>query len=299
MEDEAPSIPESVRIGSVSYLNAKPLVFGLGEDVLFRHPSSLAEDFFNERIDVALLPIFSVLGRTDIAVVDGVAIASLGAVYSVILASRTDVIRKIHLDPASRTSVHLLKVICRRFLQIDPEFCSEDSEDCDARLLIGDQAIRFRQTQGAEWRIADLGEMWTRFTGLPFVYAVWAIRENVPNARDIAEKLRETGKRGLESLSKIIETLPEDQRDFAREYLNGYIRYSLGDQEKEAIRRFAGYLRDLKLLGSEQELRYLGSGRAACMPIFPARAASRFCLNGTVSTSRLPSRGCVQKKRAR
>ncbi|MEO8207029.1 MAG: menaquinone biosynthesis protein [Chthoniobacterales bacterium] len=252
------NVLESLHIGAVSYLNAKPLVFHISGDVVFKHPSLLSEDFSARKLDVALLPIFSILGRSDVTIVDGISISSRGSVYSVILAHRGNEasIKKIHLDPASRTSTHLLQVICRQFLRIEPEF-SGDPAGCDAQLLIGDQAIQFRKEHKEGWQFIDLGEEWTQYTGLPFVYAVWAIQAKSEDAPVIASALREIKAQGLKSLSEIIEALPHDQQKFAHEYLNGFIRYGLGKPEKEAIRLFTKYLMEQNFLKEAKELSYV------------------------------------------
>ncbi|MEO6052898.1 MAG: menaquinone biosynthesis protein [Chthoniobacterales bacterium] len=252
------SILDSLHIGAVSYLNAKPLVFHIGGDVVFKHPSLLSADFSEGKLDIALLPIFSILGRSDVTVVDGISISSRGSVYSVILAHRGNElsIKKIHLDPASRTSTHLLQVICRQFLRIEPEF-SSDPADCDAQLLIGDQAIQFRKEHKEGWQFIDLGEEWTQYTGLPFVYAVWAIQTKNSDTVAIANALREIKAQGVKSIPEIIAALPQDQRKFANEYLNRFIRYGLGEQEKEAIRLFTKYLKEQKFLEQERELSYV------------------------------------------
>jgi chorismate dehydratase len=258
MEDESLNVLKSLRIGSVPYLNARPLIHDLGKDIVLKHPSLLSVDFSEQRLDAALLPIFSILGHSDIMVVDGVSISSRGSVYSVILAYRGSMasIRKIHLDPASCTSNHLLQVVCRQFLRMEAEF-SNDPADCDAQLLIGDQAIQFRKEHKTDWHFLDLGEEWTQYTGLPFVYAVWAIHAKKENIPAIAEALRESKARGISALPEIINALPQDQRKFAREYLNGFIRYGLGEQEKAAVLLFTKYLREQGLLESVNGISYI------------------------------------------
>ena len=101
-------------------------------------------------------------------VVDGVAIASDGPVYSVFLAHRGPLheIKTIALDPASRTSCHLLKCLLAEYHDLRPDYVT--TAEADARLLIGNQAIQFRQKNGSEFSYLDLGEEWMRCTGLPF-----------------------------------------------------------------------------------------------------------------------------------
>lgn len=259
MADHSLGILDSLRIGSVPYLNAKPLLFGIENRVILEHPSLLANDFIAGKLDVALLPVHSVIDRSDVFIANGISISSSGPVYSVFLAHREEIkdISTIHLDPASRTSTNLIQVICRQFLKMSPVFSSEAPANDAARLLIGDQAIAFRREMDEGWHLVDLGEVWTNFTKLPFVYAVWVIRNTVTDAKEIAEELRDIKKRGVASLSEIIERLPAEQRPLAESYLNGYIRYDLGNSEKQAIELFSDYLQKQSLVDGVESLKYI------------------------------------------
>src|ERR1051326_3368784 len=136
------------RVGSVRYLNAVPLTRGLEEQVSFMVPSKLAEMLRRDELDAALVSVTEVLFSDRYDVLDGVAIASLGEVKSVFVAHRYPLaeIHQIFCDPASLTSVNLLKVLlAERGLRAElislPDY--EMSPDCDAVLLIGDGAINF------------------------------------------------------------------------------------------------------------------------------------------------------------
>ncbi|MEO6848483.1 MAG: menaquinone biosynthesis protein [Chthoniobacterales bacterium] len=259
MGEDFSNILQSVRVGCVSYLNARPLVYSLHKDIVFEHPSMLSVDFLSGKLDVALLPVFSALEFSNVVMIDGVSISSQGPVYSVVLAYRGEVnaVKKIHLDPASRTSVHLLQILCRQFLKIAPQFEKENPKECDAQLLIGDQAIQFRDENKSEWKYLDLGEVWTEHTGLPFVYAVWVVRNEVENKSAIAEYLRAVKKIGVDAIQAILQELPEKRRDFAAKYLNGYIHYDLGADEKKAIALFQKYLQEQTFLEGDKTLQYI------------------------------------------
>ena len=113
----------SLRIGCVQYLNSKPLIYGYDGPVVFDHPSGLARDLAAGKLDVALVPTFEALRSPHYTLVEGVAIASDGPVYSVFLAHRKPLaeVRSVALDPASLTSVHLLQVLLCEYHGLRPQ----------------------------------------------------------------------------------------------------------------------------------------------------------------------------------
>jgi predicted solute-binding protein len=234
------------RIGSVKYLNAAPLTHGLSGKVIFATPAKLAEMLRRDELDAALVSIVEVLftGRYDI--LDGIAIGSLGEVYSVLLAHKKPLAeaREIFCDTASLTSVNLLKVLLAE-RGLKPEFKPLENyaaaPEKDFVLLIGDRAIEFQRAPH-DHEIFDLGSAWTELTNLPFVYAVWALRRGVENA-ELRRELRQAKRFGLESLDHIIETREEFDEDFRRDYFEWHIQYHLGEDEKRAIASFCELLR--------------------------------------------------------
>ncbi len=225
---------EGVRIGCVRYLNAKPLLHGWRGAVVLDHPARLATDLAAGRLDVALVPAFELLAHPGYRVVDGVSISSRGPVFSVFLAYRGALadVREISLDPASLTSVNLLRILLAEFHGLRPEFVSHEAA---ARLLIGNQAIAFRRAHGEEIKYFDLGEEWTRATRLPFVYALWLIRREVPDAAGVADALRSLKTNGLAHISEIVAAEPEWDAAFRERYLREHIRYDFGPDEKRGL----------------------------------------------------------------
>ena len=202
-------------------------------------------------LDVALVPIFTAFKIPDSLIVDGVAIASLGPVFSVFMAYNghlTDV-KSVSLDPASRTSCHLLQCLLAEFHDLRPKYSS--SEEADAHLLIGNQAIEFRQKHSDAFRYLDLGEEWTRCTGLPFVFAVWLLRPGLEQPLEIADSLRRLKRDGLYRLDEVIETQRDFPPDLAAHYLRENIRFELGDAEKAGLERFRELLAKYGFIGSD------------------------------------------------
>src|SRR6185437_5534046 len=200
------------RVGSVPYLNAVPLTRGLEEQVVFVTPSKLAELLQQDELDAALVSVTEVLFNDRYDILDGIAIASLGEVKSVLLAHRRPVeeAKEIFCDTASLTSVNLLRVLLAE-RGLHPEFRPLTSYDFatlpDYALLIGDVAIDFLRSSPRHetW---DLGAAWYELTALPFVYAVWALRRGVENIR-LRRQLREAKSLGLETLDYIIRSRSE------------------------------------------------------------------------------------------
>src|SRR6516164_5730003 len=177
-----------VRIGAVNYLNTKPLICDLDElapdaRLSLELPSRLADLLAEGDLDVALIPSIEYFRAGTYRVVPDIAIASRGPVLSVTLFSRVpwSGIRRVALDEGSRTSAALCQVLLRKRHGVHPEFVplpldhEAENADTDAVLLIGDRAMRACLPGFAH--AFDLGQEWHDWTGLPFVYAVWAVRD--------------------------------------------------------------------------------------------------------------------------
>ncbi|MEI9892488.1 MAG: menaquinone biosynthesis protein [Chthoniobacter sp.] len=249
-----------LRIGCVKYLNSKPLIHGYDGPVIFDHPSGLARDLAAGRLDVALVPTFEALRSPHYTLAEGVGIACDGPVYSVFLAHRGPLaeLRSVALDPASLTSVHLLQVLLREYHDVRPELhdLAAFPAGTEAALIIGNQAIEFRQKDKDGYQILDLGEEWKRCTGLPFVFAPWLMRPDLPHAAEVAADLRALKAYGLERLDDIVRAEQRDP-DFTRRYLTRHIRFELSAPEKAGIGKFRELLTKHGFIGeTKTPLRY-------------------------------------------
>ena len=238
------------RIGSVPFLNAAPLTRGIESELIFATPAKLAEMLRRDELDAALVSITEVLLNDRYDILDGIAIASLGEVYSVLLAHKKPLAeaREIFCDTASLTSVNLLKVLLAE-RGLHPEFKPLENyaaaAEKDFVLLIGDRAIEFQRAPHA-CEIFDLGTAWLELTQLPFVYAVWALRRGIDN-RELRGELKEAKRWGLETLDAIIETREEFDEDFRRDYFEWHIHFHLGEDEKRALAKFSELLQKHQL----------------------------------------------------
>jgi chorismate dehydratase len=229
------------RVGSVPYLNGVPLTRGIEDEVLFAPPARLAELLREDKLDAALVSVTEALLNDRYDVLDEIAIASLGEVRSVLLAHRgpLESVRAVHCDPASLTSVNLLKVLlAERGLSAEfvPLRDYAEAPAQDAVLLIGDEAIRFSRASHPH-TLWDLGTAWYELTNLPFVYAIWALQRGRDTLR-LRRALREARQFGLDTLDSIIRNGEEFDLAFRKDYLGWHIHFHLGPDEKRGIERF-------------------------------------------------------------
>ena len=233
---------KSLRIGCVKYLNARPLIHGWSGQVVLDHPSVLCAQLARGELDVALVSSFEFLRNPIYRIVDGISISSDGPVFSVVIARVGEIfeIKQVELDPAAETSGNLLRCLFRE-LKLNPRFVARSTSPISresARLLIGDQAIRFRQEHGDEFQFWDLGENWKRLTHLPFVYALWLVRPEVVDAKTIADDLRALRDSNLANLDSLIAREKKFDSAFCDRYYREHLRFSFGEPEQDGLRAF-------------------------------------------------------------
>lgn len=239
-----------LRIGCVKYLNARPLIHGWKGEIVLDHPSAVCAQLARGELDVALVSSFEFLRNPIYRIVDGVSIASDGPVYSVVVAHRGKFadVEEIALDPAAQTSGNLLRCLLAE-LKLNPRVASASSVPGEsARLLIGDQAIRFRRQHRGDYEFWDLGEQWKRLRRVPFVYALWLARPEVESPKRIADRLRALRDKNLRSIDNVIASESEFPHEFCRRYYRENLRFSLGEDEKRGLHAFAELCRKNELL---------------------------------------------------
>lgn len=240
------------RVGCVKYLNARPLIRGWPGEVTLDDPAALCAQLARGELDAALVSSFEFLRNPIYRIVDGVSISSDGPVYSVIVAHHGNIseIEEIDLDPASETSVNLLRCLLAE-LKLTPRLVPRSTSGLRvparsavtprtrrARLLIGDQAIRFRQEHGPEFKFWDLGEEWKKLVDLPFVYALWLVRPEVAQPGILAGRLRAIRRENLAKIDALIAEEEEFDREFCARYYGEHLRFTFGEKEKEGLRAF-------------------------------------------------------------
>src|SRR5437762_4947862 len=208
-------------------------------------------------LDVAFVSSFEFLRNPIYRIVDDVSISSAGPVYSVVVTHRGDIseVDDIELDPAAATSTNLLRCLLAerglsprlvRNMGRMPMFRSASA----ARLLIGDQAIHFRERH-PDFEFWDLGEQWNKLVGLPFVYALWLARPEVVDPKPIANRLRALRDENLAGIDELIAEEKEFDRKFCRRYYRENLRFGFGQEEKAGLREFHKRCLEQRLLPPE------------------------------------------------
>jgi chorismate dehydratase len=243
-----------MRIGAVSYLNTRPLVYGLAElapqhELVFDLPSRLADQLAAGELDVALIPSIEFFQNPDYRIVSDACIGCRGPVRSVKLLSRVPLesIRTLALDEGSRTSVALIRILLQERFGLAPRLvpfpidAAPESIRADALLMIGDRAMHPPAGQfAAEW---DLGDVWCRWSELPFVFAMWVCGGGVSPARQTELGIVLSGARDL-GVANVEQIAREEHARFGLSYddcltyLRDHLHFMLGPRELAGLRLF-------------------------------------------------------------
>jgi chorismate dehydratase len=261
-----------VRLGAVSYLNTRPLVYGLDRQpdrftLRFDVPAKCAELLHADQVDLGLIPSIEYPGHRY-HIVPGVSIASDGPVESVALFSKVTMerVRSIAIDTSSRTSIALLRVLSARWFEIAPELVNAPPDldamlrASDAALVIGDNAL-FADHARLGLEKTDLGEQWTGMTGLPFVYAFWAGRPGRLAGADVQalQQARDVGVKQTAAIGR--QSFLSDSEKAARtdRYLRENVKYALEEREIAGLRRFYELAADVGVLACPADPLFYGN----------------------------------------
>ncbi|MGZ5429237.1 MAG: menaquinone biosynthetic enzyme MqnA/MqnD family protein [Thermoanaerobaculia bacterium] len=236
-----------VRASLVDYVNAWPLTWGLlrraveGVEALTDIPSACADRLARGEVEAGLVPSIEAARIPGIRIVRGVGIASRECGRSVILVSRQplEAAKTVALDVASRSSAAMARILFHDLLGVKPQFhaAAPDLDEMlshhDAALLIGDPALR---ADLAGLHVLDLAEGWRRLTGLPFVFAVWAVRPSVPPEPFLWS--REYAKTHFSDVLDAAAVRTGIARGILAEYLHGNLHHDLGEEDEKGLAEF-------------------------------------------------------------
>jgi len=272
-----------MRIAASTYLNSAPLVYSFAQGAL-RHnyeflgdaaPSRCAAMLAVGECEIALIPVVEYQRIPGLVIIPEVAVASKNRVRSVLIAARCPLteVRRVTLDTSSRTSQTLVKILFERRYGLRPEFtertpnasveCENMLEDTDAALVIGDPAIRLAASASQLGvRIYDLAEEWRAMTGLPFVFAVWAVREEFADPALVRDFLA-ARQEGIERLAQLAISYSEELRlpqEDLLDYLQNCVNYDLDADNIAGMNRYFELAAECGFIPSARPLKFLSHG---------------------------------------
>ncbi len=258
------------KISIVKYLNAVPLAWGILEgpqkeafEPVLTTPAECADQLANGRVDIGLIPSIEFQRIKGCRIVPGPAVAATHRVRSVILVSVVPLwqVKTVACDSGSRTSVALARIVFNEFYHTHPDFRSAEPDvanmlaQSDAALLIGDNALKFMETNempnieiqkplvrlGSEpLQVFDLAERWRFLTGLPFVFAFWAVKDGF-NDGTVVDALKQSRDFGVANIPAIAAKYSEPlqiKKEFIQEYLERNVHYYMDQTCLEALQLF-------------------------------------------------------------
>ena len=277
------------KISIVKYLNAVPLAWGILEgpqkesfDPVLSTPAECAEQLAKGSVDIGLIPSIEFQRIKGSRIVPGPAVAALYQVRSVILVSVVPLwkVKTVACNSGSRTSVALARIIFDEFYHTHPDFRPAEPNlthmlaQNDAALLIGDNALKFMEQNaqpnaerqkpllrfGSEpLEIFDLAERWRFLTGLPFVFAFWAVREGFKDAGlvDILKASRDLGVASIPTIAEKYGELLQIKKEFIQAYLQRNVHYYMDRSCLEALQLFYEKAAKIGALKSVRSLQFL------------------------------------------
>ena len=236
-----------IRVGAVSYLNTKPLLYGIEQsDIIHRielkidYPSRIADMLLSNTIDIGLVPVSIIPLMREYYINTNYCIGCNGPVGSVCLFSEVPLgkIRKVLLDYQSRTSVELAKILFKEYWKIHPELIDagedfrKDIRENVAGVIIGDRALEQRVKSTYKY---DLGEAWKNLTGLPFVFAAWISNKKLDDS--FITQFNEANSIGAQNINEVLKQINYSVFDL-HEYYTRFIRYDLDDAKRKGMDLF-------------------------------------------------------------
>ena len=235
-----------LRFAAPAYANSVPLAQFIpavapGARVVLDLPARLLAPLAKGEYDAALIPVAGLFANPDLTFIDGTGICACRRVRSVLLRCRVPLeeVRTVSLDPASRTSNALAQILLRDHWKRRVEIVAGNAaQTADAAVVIGDRALCEAPGTGGDY---DLATHWNRFTGLPFVFAVWAVRRNHPAPQELTRVIDAAKHAGVAALPQIAQEQAAKlglTEAVCRAYFADCIYYDMGAKEREAMERF-------------------------------------------------------------
>ena len=243
------------KISAVSYTNTKPFIYGIQHtdfidkiDLSLDNPTDCAQKLIDNVVDIGLIPVAATLNLPYWEIVAAYCIGAVGAVNSVFVFSNCDIkdVKKLQLDPQSRSSNNLARVLLKNFWKLSPELLigaddyAESTDPATAFVQIGDRT--FGKTGDYKY-VYDLAGEWQKFTGLPFCFAAWIANKPIP--QKFVDEFNKALKFGLDHRAELFKELPKMANFDVEDYLMHKIDFELTDDKKKALYLFLEYVKAL------------------------------------------------------
>ncbi len=244
-----------VKISVVSYLNAKPFIYGLNHSFDFQNhtvsldiPSVCARKLLDNEVDLGLIPVAAIPLLTESHIISNFCIGADGPVNTVMLYSEVPLeqIRSVFLDYQSRTSVNLVRVLANNYWKITPEWINatvgyeKNIKGYRAGLVIGDRAFDLNKTFPYEY---DLALEWKKFTNLPFVFATWVANKKLETS--FIDMFNKALQYGVSNLDLVLDSIENSliSRNILDDYFKRNISYNLNSEKYQALDLFLNFLK--------------------------------------------------------
>jgi chorismate dehydratase len=246
---------KKIRISAVSYTNTKPFIYGIQHtpvinqiDLSLDIPSDCAQKLIDDKVDIGLIPVAAALNLPEWHIVSDYCIGANGPVNSVFIFSNCDIheVKTIQLDPESRSSNNLGRVLLKNFWKIEPKLVvnapdyAQSTDQHTAFVQIGDRT--FGKKQQYKY-VYDLAEEWKKMTGLPFVFAAWISNKPIPH--EFTEEFNKGLKFGLDHRPELLKELPKRDDFDIEDYLMHKLDFNLTEDKKKALYLFLDYIKAL------------------------------------------------------
>jgi len=246
-------LSKKIRVGAVSYLNTKPLLYGLQHhavhesiELMEDYPANLARALQDNTIDIGLVPVAVIPGLAAPNIISDYCIGATGPVASVCIFSSVPMesIKTVYLDYQSKTSVNLARILLKEYWKQDallleaPSNFIELIDGTTAAVIIGDRALEKYNSYPYRY---DLAEAWVNYTGKPFVFATWV--SNKPLDAGFINDFNEANALGIENIETVVDQLPQKNISYnLHTYFTQNISYHLDTAKKEGMAQFLSLL---------------------------------------------------------
>jgi len=246
-------LSKKIRVGAVSYLNTKPLLYGLQHhaisesiELIEDYPANLAKALEENTIDIGLVPVAVIPKLPEAHIISNYCIGATGPVASVSIFSQVPMesITSVYLDYQSKTSVNLARILLKNYWKQDVLLLEAPSNFMDlidgstAAVIIGDRALEKYNSYAYRY---DLAEAWINYTGKPFVFATWVA--NKPIDELFIANFNEANGIGLKNIDTIVEQLSHKNNSYdLHTYFTKNISYTLDAAKKEGMAQFLSLL---------------------------------------------------------